>query len=98
MIWLILCSAFGFRRFLPRINMRRATEIASRALILAVAVCCAPAGNAAVRVEKAEDKGWKNCYRITNGEIEANVTADVAPVTMRFAVTGDQDWVKGCRD
>ena len=78
--------------------MRRATEIASRALILAVAVCCATAGNAAVRVEKTEYKGWKNCYRITNGEIEAIVTGDVGPRIIRFAFVGGQNLFKEFAD
>jgi len=26
--------------------------------------------NAVVKVDKIEYKGWKNCYRVTNGEIE----------------------------
>jgi len=26
---------------------------------------------AAVSVEKVEYKGWKNCYRVANGEVES---------------------------
>src|SRR6059058_2512860 len=67
-------------------------------LILALAVCCATAGYAAVRVEKTEYKGWKNCYRITNGEIEAIVTGDVGPRIIRFAFLGGQNLFKEFSD
>ena len=67
-------------------------------LTLALAVCCATAGNAAVRVEKTEYKGWKNCYRITNGEIEAIVTGDVGPRIIRFAFLGSQNLFKEFSD
>jgi hypothetical protein len=66
--------------------------------ILALAVCCATAGHAAVRVEKTEYKGWKDCYRITNGEIEAIVTGDVGPRIIRFAFVGGQNLFKEFAD
>ena len=34
---------------------------------------------AEVKVEKMEYKGWRNCYRVSNGEIELVVTGDVGP-------------------
>lgn len=49
---------------------------------------------AAVKVEKTEYKGWKNCYRVTNGEIEAIVTADVGPRIIRFGFVGGQNMFK----
>jgi hypothetical protein len=49
---------------------------------------------AAVKVEKTEYKGWKNCYRVTNGEIEAVVTADVGPRVIRFGFVGGQNLFK----
>ena len=55
---------------------------------------CATFSNAAVRVEKTECKGWKNCYRISNGEIEAVVTGDVGPRIIRFAFVGGQNLFK----
>jgi hypothetical protein len=63
-------------------------------MVLALAVSCAMPGNARVRVEKSEYKGWKNCYRITNGEIEAIVTGDVGPRIIRFAFSGGQNLFK----
>lgn len=54
--------------------------------------------SAAVKVEKTEYKGWKNCYRITNGEIEAIVTADVGPRVIRFGFVGGQNLFKEFED
>src|SRR5271154_3371386 len=67
-------------------------------LILALALCCAAVGRAGVRVEKTEYKGWKNCYRITNGEIEAIVTGDVGPRIIRFGFVGGQNLFKEFSD
>lgn len=61
---------------------------------LALVVSSARTNNAAVRVEKSEYKGWKNCYRISNGEIEAIVTSDVGPRIIRFAFVGGQNLFK----
>jgi hypothetical protein len=49
---------------------------------------------AAVRVEKTEYKGWPNCYRVSNGEIELIVTADVGPRLIRFGFVGGQNLFK----
>jgi hypothetical protein len=49
---------------------------------------------AAVRVEKTEYKGWKNCYRVSNGEVEAIVTGDVGPRVIRFGFVGGQNLFK----
>ena len=49
---------------------------------------------AAVKVDKAEYKGWKNCYRVSNGEIEAIVTGDVGPRVIRFGFVGGQNMFK----
>jgi len=67
-------------------------------LMWMLAGCCAQPSAAAVRVEKAEYQGWKNCYRITNGEIEAIVTGDVGPRIMRFAFLGGQNLFKEFSD
>jgi len=69
-----------------------------RLVALALAVCCAAAGQAAVHVEKTEYKGWKNCYRISNGEIEAIVTGDVGPRIIRLAFVGGQNLFKEFSD
>lgn len=50
--------------------------------------------NAAVKVEKTEYKGWANCYRVSNGEVELIVTADVGPRIIRFAFVGGQNLFK----
>jgi len=49
---------------------------------------------AAVKVDKVEYKGWKNCYRVSNGEIEAIVTSDVGPRIIRFGFVGGQNLFK----
>lgn len=49
---------------------------------------------ASVKVEKTEYKGWANCYRVTNGEIELIVTGDVGPRIIRFGFVGGQNLFK----
>ncbi|HVN02915.1 MAG TPA: hypothetical protein VMT86_00790 [Bryobacteraceae bacterium] len=49
---------------------------------------------AAVKIEKTEYKGWPNCYRITNGEVELIVTSDIGPRIMRYAFVGGQNFFK----
>src|SRR5215813_14779096 len=73
-------------------------QVLRSALALALSVGCATAGHAAVRVEKTEYKGWKNCYRVSNGEIEAIVTGDVGPRIIRFAFVGGQNLFKEFAD
>jgi len=49
---------------------------------------------AEVKVEKIEYKGWKNCYRVSNGEVEAIITGDVGPRVIRFGFVGGQNLFK----
>ncbi|MGJ5815760.1 hypothetical protein [Paludibaculum fermentans] len=51
---------------------------------------------AAVNIEKTAWSGWPNCYRISNGEVEMIVTADIGPRIMRFGYVGGQNlfWVQ----
>ncbi|MDZ4797314.1 MAG: hypothetical protein SGI92_04075 [Bryobacteraceae bacterium] len=49
-------------------------------------------------VEKTEYKGWPNCYRISNGEVELIVTTDVGPRVMRFGFVGGQNLFKEFAD
>ena len=53
---------------------------------------------AGVRVEKTEYKGWPNCYRVSNGEIELIVTGDVGPRVIRFGFVGGQNLFKEFTD
>jgi hypothetical protein len=50
--------------------------------------------NAEVKVEKVEYKGWANCWRVTNGEVELIVTADVGPRIIRYGFVGGQNLFK----
>jgi hypothetical protein len=49
---------------------------------------------ATVKVEKTEYKGWQNCYRVSNGEIELIVTGDVGPRIIRLGFVGGQNLFK----
>jgi hypothetical protein len=49
---------------------------------------------ASVKVEKTQYKGWLNCYRVSNGEIELIVTGDVGPRVIRFGFVGGQNFFK----
>jgi len=49
---------------------------------------------AAVKIEKVAYKGWPNCYRVTNGEVELIITSDIGPRIMRYAFVGGQNFFK----
>jgi len=53
---------------------------------------------AAVTVEKTAWKGWPNCYRIANGEVELIVTSDIGPRIMRYGFVGGQNLFKEFTD
>ena len=61
---------------------------------IAVFLIAAMSLQAAVKVEKVAYKGWANCYRVSNGEIEAIVTSDVGPRVIRFGFIGGQNMFK----
>jgi len=54
----------------------------------------ASGARADVKVEKVEYKGWRNCYRISNGEVELVTTGDVGPRVIRFGFVGGQNLFK----
>ena len=47
-----------------------------------------------MKVEKVEYKGWHNCYRVSNGEVEVIVTGDVGPRVIRYGFVGGQNFFK----
>lgn len=57
-----------------------------RAWILALVLLTS--AYAEVSMTKVAWGGWPNCYRLTNGEVELIVTADVGPRIMRYAFVG----------
>ena len=61
---------------------------------LSFLMLCALAAQGAVMVEKVAFKGWANCYRISNGEVELIVTGDVGPRVMRYGFVGGQNIFK----
>ena len=50
--------------------------------------------HAQVKVEKTAWKGWPNCYRISNGEVEMIVTSDVGPRVMSYSFVGGKNVLK----
>jgi len=50
--------------------------------------------SAAVKIEKTQYRGWPNCYRISNGEVELVVTTDVGPRIIRYSFVGGQNMFK----
>src|SRR5260370_20442348 len=50
--------------------------------------------NAAVKVEETAYKGWPHCWRVTNGEVELIVTADVGPRIIRYGFVSGQNLFK----
>jgi len=49
-------------------------------------------------IERTEYKGWHDCYRISNSQIELVVTGDVGPRIMRLAFVGGQNFFKEFAD
>lgn len=69
--------------------MRRVWRAALAAAFLgALALGAAPQPEKGVSVVKTDYKGWQNCYRVTNGEIELIATGDVGPRIIRFGFVG----------
>jgi hypothetical protein len=66
----------------------------SSALLVITLMGVAAHMNASVKVEKTQYKGWENCYRVTNGEVELIVTGDVGPRIIRFGFVGGQNMFK----
>jgi hypothetical protein len=50
--------------------------------------------SAAVKIEKIPYRGWPNCYRISNGEVDLIVTTDVGPRVIRYGFVGGQNVFK----
>ncbi len=69
-------------------------DSALRTQRLASILLTAASLNAAVQVEKTAYKGWPNCYRVSNGEVELVITADVGPRIIRFGFIGGQNVFK----
>jgi hypothetical protein len=75
----------------PPMNRNRITETFRWSVLAAMSVLNV---TAAVTVDKTEYKGWRNCYRVTNGEVDLVVTADVGPRVIRFGFVGGQNLFK----
>ncbi len=63
-----------------------------RSLVVFLTLCMST--NAAVKIEKTAYRGWPNCYRMSNGEVELILTSDVGPRVIRFGFVGGQNLFK----
>ena len=63
-------------------------------LLTILGLFLASGAQADVKVEKVEYKGWRNCYRISNGEVELIATSDVGPRVIHFGFVGGQNVFK----
>ena len=62
--------------------------------ILTLTFAFAMTVSAAVRIEKTNYKGWPNCHRITNGDVELIVTGDVGPRVILYGFPCGQNLFK----
>src|SRR5262249_26509652 len=46
------------------------------------------------KIEKINFKGWQNCWRVSNGEVDLVLTSDIGPRIMRFGFVGGQNFFK----
>ena len=53
--------------------------------LLLSAILLLPMSTAAVKIEKVPYRGWPNCYRMSNGEVELIVVTDIGPRIIRYA-------------
>lgn len=65
-----------------------------KTLIFLAIICYTTIVRASVSVEKIEYKGWDNCYRISNGEVELIITGDIGPRIIRYGFVGGQNLFK----
>jgi hypothetical protein len=70
----------------------------SRIALLTTAITIMMSATAAVKIEKTQYRGWSNCYRLSNGEIELVVTTDVGPRVIRYAFVGGRNVFKEFED
>jgi hypothetical protein len=61
---------------------------------LLFAILLLPLTNAAVKIEKVPYRGWPNCYRMSNGEVELIVVTDIGPRIIRYAFIGGKNLFK----
>ena len=69
-------------------------KYAPSALIITISLSTTMSLSATVKIEKTQYRGWPNCYRISNGEVELIVTSDVGPRIIRYSFVGGQNMFK----
>jgi hypothetical protein len=63
-------------------------------LVLAPILSMTTMMRAEMSVQKVEYKGWTNCYKVSNGEVELIITGDVGPRVIRFGFVGGDNLLK----
>lgn len=61
---------------------------------LAALLALSMSASGAVKIEKTAYRGWPNCYRMSNGEVDLILTSDVGPRIIRFGFVGGQNVLK----
>ena len=51
-----------------------------------------------MKIEKIGYGGWPNCWRVSNGVVEAVVSSDIGPRVMRYGFSGGQNFFKEFAD
>lgn len=49
-------------------------------------------GAGTVKIEKTSFEGWSDCYRMTNGETELIIVADIGPRILKYGFVGGQNF------
>lgn len=49
-----------------------------------------------MKIEKIAYRGWPNCYRLTNGEVDLVVTSDVGPRVIRYGFVDSRNFFYEC--
>lgn len=47
-----------------------------------------------MQIEQIEYKGWPNCWRMSNGEVELVITGDVGPRILQYGFIGGRNFLK----
>src|SRR5215475_104744 len=92
-------NPFCEERLTMRFAIKLITGSVSKILLgMIMVIGVSSVARADLKVEKVEYKGWQNCYRVSNGEVELIVTGDVGPRVIRFGFVGGQNLFKEYAD
>jgi hypothetical protein len=77
---------------------KRGLTMVKRVILFLCFALSASLVRADITVKKAGYQGWQNCYRVSNGNVELIVTADVGPRIIRYGFVGGQNLFKEYAD